>query len=162
MVTGFPAAVPLPSDDKDMPYFITGDDTLPLRTWLMNLFSRRNLSREELIVNYRLSRDKCIVENASGILANRLQILLSTMHQRPKTVESIMLACCRLHNLMRMRFLALQNAALDQEDESHQVFPGAWRNDANLQDMDNIVGGNRTTREAKAERPYLKHYYNSL
>ena len=158
---GFPDAEPLPNDDKDMPYFIIGDDAFPLRTWLMKPFSRRNLDDPERIFNYRLSRARRIVENAFGILANRFQCLLTTMRQDPKTVGSIVMACCCLHNLMRLRYPALQNAALDQEDENHQLIPGAWREGANLDDMNQVVGGNIDTREAKKQRHYLKHYYNS-
>ena len=55
----------------------------------------------------------------------------------------------------------LQNAALDEDDENHQLIPGAWRAGLNMQDRDNIVGGNRASRAAKAQRIYLKHYYNS-
>ena len=58
----FPASQPLPSDDKDMSYFIVGDDAFALRTWMMKSFSKKNLSREELIFNYRLSRTRRIVE----------------------------------------------------------------------------------------------------
>ena len=157
---GFPDPEPLPNDDKDMPYFIIGDDAFPLKTWLMKPFSRHHMDNEERIFNYRLSRARRIVENAFGILANRFQCLLTTMRQDPKTVGSIVLACCCLHNLMRLRFPALQNAALDQEDAEHQVIPGAWREDANLDDMQNLRG-TLATREARLQRTYLKHYYNS-
>ena len=78
-----------PSDAKDMPYFIIGDDAFPLRTWLMKPFSRRNLENDQRIFNYRLSRARRIVENAFGILANIFQCLRTTMRQQPKTVESI-------------------------------------------------------------------------
>ena len=30
----------------------------------------------------------------------------------------------------------------------------------NMQDVDNVVGGNRITRAAKSQREYLKRYYN--
>ena len=54
---GFPAADPLPNDDRPMPYFIIGDYAFPpLSTWLMKQFSRRNLLDAERIYNYRLSR----------------------------------------------------------------------------------------------------------
>lgn len=160
---GFPASDPLPSDDRPMPYFIIGDDAFPLRTWLMKPFSRRNLSNPERIYNYRLSRARRTAENAFGILGNRFGCLLTTLRQRPKTVESIVLACICLHNLMRLslRYPALQNAVVDQEDDQHEVVPGGWRNGVNMQDMNSIVGGNRTTRAAKAQRLYLMHYYNS-
>ena len=158
---GFPDPEPLPDDDRPMPYFIAGDDAFPLRTWLMKPFNRRNLPDAHLIFNYRLSRARRIVENAFGILANRFGCLLTTMRQRPKVVEKIVLACICLHNLMRMRYPALQNAALDQEDDRHNIIPGAWRGGLDMADMDNIEGGNRTTKAAKAQRLYLTHYYNS-
>ncbi|MCM8858028.1 MAG: transposase family protein [Candidatus Thiodiazotropha sp.] len=158
---GFPAADPLPQDDRPMPYFIIADDAFPLRTWLMKPFSRRNLTNQERIFNYRLSRSRRIVENAFGILGNRFGCLLTTMQQTPKAAETIVLGCCCLHNIMRIRYPAFQNAALDQEADNHQVCPGAWRDGENMHDMDNIVGGNRTTRAAKAQRLYLTHYYNS-
>ena len=52
----FPSADPLPNDERPMSYFIIGDDSFPLRTWLTKPFSRRNLTDAERIFNYRLSR----------------------------------------------------------------------------------------------------------
>jgi hypothetical protein len=60
-----------------------------------------------------------------------------------------------------MRYPSLQNETLDQEDINHDVVPGAWRENANLTEMNNTVGCNRATKLAKAQRLYLKHYYNS-
>lgn len=53
---GFPPAEPLPNDDRDIPYFFIGDDAFALRTWMMKPFAHRNMSDEERIFNYRLSR----------------------------------------------------------------------------------------------------------
>ena len=87
---GFPAADPLPNDNRDMPYFIIGDDAFPLRTWMMKPFSRRNMDHNE----HRLSRARRIVENVFDILANQFAILLTTLHQCTETVEEIVLAYC--------------------------------------------------------------------
>ena len=87
-------AEPLPGDDRDMPYFLIGDDAFSLRTWLMKLFSARGLPDEERIFNYRLSRARRVVENAFGIMTHRFGCLLTTMSQNPETVTSIVLACC--------------------------------------------------------------------
>ena len=53
---GFPAADPVPNDDRLMPYFtcIIRDDAFPLGTWLMKPASRRNLSDAELRNNFSL------------------------------------------------------------------------------------------------------------
>ena len=79
---------------------------------------------------------------------------------KPKTVESIVLACCCLHNSIRLRYPALLNAVLHQEDDNHLVIPRAWRDGVNFEDM-NIVEGNLATRAEKQQRHYLKHYYSS-
>jgi len=43
---------------------------------------------------------------------------------------------------MRLRYPALQNAAVDEEDIDHNLLPGAWREHANLYEVDQVVGGN--------------------
>lgn len=50
---GLPVPEPLPDDDRDIPYFIVGDDAFPLKTWLMKPFAIRNMTHEERIFNYR-------------------------------------------------------------------------------------------------------------
>lgn len=118
---GWPQPDPLPNDDRDTPYFIIADEAFALKTWLMKPFSRRNMDNEERIFNYRLSRGRRVVENAFGILANRFGCLLTTLKQNPGTVESIVLACVCLHNVMRDRYPQEQNGLVDEEDNSHQV-----------------------------------------
>ncbi|XP_035661294.1 protein ALP1-like [Branchiostoma floridae] len=66
-----PGSEPLPDGDAAVPYFLVGDDAFPLRSWLMKPHSKKELSPEERIFNYRLCRARRIVENAFGILANR-------------------------------------------------------------------------------------------
>ena len=72
---------------------------------------------EERIFNYRLSRARRCVENAFGILANRFRCFLSAMAQVPSTVETIVLACLCIHNLLRDQAPAEQNAMMDKEDD---------------------------------------------
>ena len=62
---------PLPGSDTEVPYFLVGDDTFALRSWMMKPHSKREMTAAERIFNYRLSRARRIVENAFGILANR-------------------------------------------------------------------------------------------
>ena len=157
---GFPEPEPLPHDDRNMPYFLIGDDAFPLRTWLMKPFSQKGLTEEERIFNYRLSRARRVVENAFGILAHRFRCLLSTLQQKPDICRKIVCAALCLHNIMRIRYPALQNGDLDGEDENGNAVPGAWRDGHVLQALQNVKEP-RQTREGKQQRLYLKSYYNS-
>ena len=62
---------------------------------------------------------------------------------------------------MRERYPALQNVLLDQEDEEHNLVPGQWRQHANMQDIQQIVGPNRDTVAGKRQRELLRLYFNS-
>ncbi|KAL8567704.1 hypothetical protein ACOMHN_009012 [Nucella lapillus] len=155
----FPDPDPLPGDNVDMPYFLAGDNAFPLRTWLMKPFSRRELDNDERIFNYRLSRGRRVIENAFGILANRFRVLLTTMRQSRGTVTKIVLACVCLHNLLRSGEHG-PPPSVDLEDEQHNVIPGQWRGEAQMDDLE-AVTGNRTTKVAKRQRLSLKHYFMS-
>ena len=151
---------PLPNDDQNMPYFIL-DDAFGLRTYLMKPYSQRGLTKEQLITNYRISRGRRVVENAFGILAQRWQLLLTSLMQQPDVVRVIAEACVCLHNLMRIWYPALQNAQLDMENDQHDVMPGLWRENANMHEVNRVMEANRDTIIAKRQREYLKLYFNS-
>ncbi len=157
---GFPAPAPIPHDDEPMPYFILGDEAFGLRTFLMKPYGRRALTRRERIYNYRISRGRRVVENAFGILAQRWQVLLTTIQPGPSIVQDVVECCVCLHNLMRMRYPALHHGMVDEEDDQHNVVPGAWRGLVQLGDMLRVAGGNRDTRAAKRQQEVLKEYFN--
>jgi hypothetical protein len=107
-IIGFPDSDPMPNDSQNMPYFILGDDAFGLRTYLMKPYSQRGLTHAQLIANYRISRARRVVENAFGILAQRWQLLLTTMMQQPNIVRLIVESGVCLHNIMRVRYPTLQ------------------------------------------------------
>lgn len=158
---GFPLPDLLPFDDRETPYYILGDDAFGLRTFLMKPYSLRGMTKEQRIFNYRISRGRRVVENAFGILAHRFQVLLTTMQLQPDNVRDVVEACICLHNLMRERYPGHQNAVLDREDDFHNVIPGAWRENVNMQEVDSISGPNRDTVAGKKMREYLRLYFNS-
>lgn len=51
-----PGECPLAGTTEAVPYFIVGDDTFPLRTYLIEPYSKRALTEEEEVTNYRFSR----------------------------------------------------------------------------------------------------------
>jgi hypothetical protein len=52
---GFPPVEPLPRDDRDMPYFLLGDDAFALRKYMMKPYGVRNLDHSQQIANYLIS-----------------------------------------------------------------------------------------------------------
>lgn len=158
---GFPPPDPLPNDTENVPYFIIGDDAFALRPTMMKPYSDRGMTNEERIYNYRLSRARRVVENAFGILANRFQVLLTTMNHAPSTVRLIVNTCMCLHNLMRTRYPKLQNDQLDREDANHNQVPGLWRMGRNLHDTINVRGPNIDLNAGKRQRNLLRHWCNS-
>ena len=59
---GFPDPAPITQGGRDVPYFILADDAFALKTWLMKPYGRRMLTREEMMANYSISRDRRVVE----------------------------------------------------------------------------------------------------
>ena len=164
---GLPEAEPLPGETVKVPYCLVGDDAFALRPWMMKPYPSRNLSRQQRIFNYRLSRARRVVENAFGITAMRFRCLLTTMAQRPENVQTIVYTACVLHNLIRIRKDALTGALEGDrvEPETGNIIPGTWRtatvgNQVNLTGLD-VTGGNTSTKTAKQQRDVLCAYYNS-
>ena len=148
-----PDAEPLPY----MPYFLIGDDTFSLRTWLMKLFSARGLPDEERIFNYRLSHARRVVENSFASWPTDL-VVFSPPGVRIQRL--LPLLYCTLHIIMRLRYPGIHQGIADEEDDNHRVIPGQWKQGACLQDIEDVPGGNRDIQVAKRQRLYLKHYYN--
>ena len=156
-----PEPAPIVEGERNIPYFIIGDDAFALRTFLMKPHSKRIFTKKERIFNYRICRARRIVENAFGILANRFGCLLTTMRQTPYTVTSIVIACCCLHNLMRKDNQNPTAVSVDDEDAHHNVIPGSWRADARLIDGERDNARNTGTKQGKEVRDYLTQYYSS-
>lgn len=107
-----------------------GDDAFPLRTNILKPFSHRNLSLEEKIFIYRLSRARRVSENAFGILSSRFRILRRPIDVKVATAELIVKASCAIHNWLRMTVARdyLTTNCVDVEDlNTGEIHPGTWR-----------------------------------
>ena len=98
---GLPPPEPLGPGGPDLHYILLGDDAFALMPWLVKPYSRQQLTREERIANYGISRGRRVVQNSFGILVKRFRVLLTTMEQRPKVVRDIVLTCVVLHNMLK-------------------------------------------------------------
>lgn len=84
------------------------------------------------------------------------------MALKPKGVESAVLACCCLHNLLRLRRPASSMHGADVEDpDSHNVIEGQWRRNVLLTAMDHQPLRGKIQYAPKSVRNYLMEYYNS-
>lgn len=158
---GFPSPVMLGNTEERCSYHVIGDDAFPLREELMKPFPFRNLSREQRIFNYRLSRARRVVENAFGILSSRFRVFLSTICLEADKVEKVILAAICLHNFLIDTHPLPQNL-VDHEDDQHHVTHGSWRQDgeSSLQDTAPTTARNHSVL-AKRQRDRLMAYFNS-
>ncbi|XP_067126478.1 uncharacterized protein [Centruroides vittatus] len=67
-----PPAHPLPGQDICTSYVFLADDAFGLKPYIFKPYGRNDLTLEERICNYRISRGRQVVETAFGIFANRL------------------------------------------------------------------------------------------
>lgn len=69
-----------------------GDETFPLKKYLLRPYPRVQLNDKGRIFNYRLSRARRVIENAFGILVSRWRILTKLLCCSPENAEHLVKA----------------------------------------------------------------------
>lgn len=95
-----PNAEYIPSTEIKAPFVILGDEAYPLKQYLLKPYSRQNLSNEERIFNYRLSRARRCIECSFGILVAKWRFLKTELQVNPENVDILVQCACLLHNLL--------------------------------------------------------------
>lgn len=149
-------------DGVTLPFVFIADDAFPLREDLMKPFSSKVSTKNRKIYNYRLSRGRRMIESVFGILAERFGVFQKPISFiNPDKVESVVVACCYLHNYLRSKIPQEYSPFdwLDSEDLETGVFTPGPRMDPNK----NLApGANRSKSEkAKAVREKFVHYFNN-
>lgn len=155
----FPPSEPLRGDNMQVPYFFIGDDAFPLTVHMQKPYKGRHLEHDQDVFNYRQCRARRVVENSFGILACRWGVLLTTIAMNPESVRNIVQACICLHNLMRIRYPALQNDDLNQFAPGDRTGRGEWRDARVMHDITQREAGDAAQRQGKMLRNYLKAYF---
>ena len=88
-------------EEGPMPHVIVGDEAFPLKTCLLRPYPGKNLTGDQVIFNYRLSRARRIVENAFGILATRFRVYQRRIQLSPGHTQSMIQATIVLHNYLQ-------------------------------------------------------------
>ena len=150
-----PKPATLDDEKTTVPYVIVADDAFPLKSYIMKPFGSRNLSSEQRIFNYRLSRARRIVENAFGILASRFRVFLSTISLNP-------VASCALHNYLRTKaaLAYTPTGSVDSESVGGTTHTGEWRKETSLVSVGR-QGTNTYSKDAKEVRDKLCEYFNN-
>ncbi|KAJ8952286.1 hypothetical protein NQ318_007454 [Aromia moschata] len=92
------------TDSTPQPFVFLGDDAFKIHTNLLRPFPSRDIDGRRRIFNYRLSRARCSVECAFGLLANKWRIFHTPILVRPELINDIVKASCILHNFVRQRY----------------------------------------------------------
>ena len=129
-----PPLRPLPGATKPIPFVLTGDEAFPLSKHMLKPYPRRNLTVEERIANYRISRGRRISENILGILGNKWRCFRAPFLLQPEKVQQITMAILTLHNWLRddraSRSIYCPPTLIDREDpNTWELIPGSWRDD---------------------------------
>ena len=96
-----PPPQPLPGRTVPVPFVLTGDEAFGLAKYMLRPYPQKNLTVEQRISNYRISRGRRISENILGILCNRWCCLRVPFLLSPEKVKVIALAILVLHNWLR-------------------------------------------------------------
>ena len=128
-----PKEPPLPrTSSPNLPYVFVGDEAFPLKKKnLLRPFPGKKLDELHSIFNYRLSRERRVIENSFGILAPRWRIFRRPIIANPDNVVLFTKATIALHNYLRSTESTVYCPAgfTDAEDGAGNVLPGSWRSE---------------------------------
>lgn len=103
---------------EGLSFVFVADDAFALGEQIFKPFPLKNLSREQIIYNYRLSRARHVVKNAFGIMSNRFRIFRTAINLSSHKIDMILhCCCCVLHNYLRRTSASyMPQSHLDRED----------------------------------------------
>ena len=128
-----------------LPYYLVGYEIFPLKTWLMRPYSDQ-LSEQERLFHYRLSRPRRVIENTFGILAARWRIYHSPIITSIENAESYVPAIIALQNYLKLADNAVYTPAgfVDSQASGGEILPVEWRrvvdDVAGISSIPNICG----------------------
>jgi hypothetical protein len=100
----FESTLPKPASFEgsgtEMPFVILWDEACPLKTYLMKSFARKDLSYEERVFNYMLSRARRCTECAFSILTAKWRLLNKAVETNVNKAERIVRCICLLYNII--------------------------------------------------------------
>lgn len=142
-----------------------GDDAFPLRTYLLKPYSKKSLTLEERVFNYRLSRARRLSENVFGILVSRFRVYEKAIPLKIETTEILVKATCAIHNWLRQtsssKIPYISDGLIDAEIwEEGRILPGTWRQTKHdgLSDITLVTSNNHKKTAAAVRDEYAKQF----
>lgn len=149
------------NSERTLNYVFIGDEAFALRPDFIKPYCQRDLTDERRIYNYRLSRARRIIENSFGILASRFRIFHTSINISLEDIDSVVMACCVLHNFLRKKCSQSYTPSdcFDSEDtEIGSITQGNRTDNSNLI---NLRSGHYThiSNDAKEVRQEFTDYF---
>jgi len=149
---------------RKLPYVFVADDAFPLQINIMKPFRQAALvSIERKVFNYRLSRARRIVENVFGIMAARFRIFHTQINLEPKNIDSIVMACCVLHNFLMKSApnTYAPTEVLDHDDIENGITTfGLDSQDSNMDRLDRRTQGNTNNAAKNVREDFMSYFSN--
>ncbi|XP_032690401.1 uncharacterized protein LOC116853430 [Odontomachus brunneus] len=149
------------SHRHNAPYVIVADEAFQLNLFTMQLYPSKNLTKKQRIFNYRLSRARCVVENAFGILVTRWRIYQKPLNISLQTSDAIIKATVCLHNLLMSTSYYCEGNYADKLLANGEIIGGEWRQkNVNINNCSNTsLVNNNYTRQASEVRNIFADYF---
>lgn len=154
-----PEAKRLPGTDRKLPHFFVADAAFPLHPNIMKPYPDVNLTPEQRIYNYRISRARRTIESSFGILSQRWRILRTNIIADLATCSNIVMATVVLHNFIMQQEMEITEGSKRYCPRS-AVEPEVLGNDERLRGVGR-VGSNNSARSTFLQRNHLLEYFNS-
>ena len=141
-----------------MPYHFVGDNAFAMRTWLITPYTQHTDNEAARTFNYRLSRQRRIVENTFGILVARFRILQRAMDFTLSTNKLVTMACCVMHNMCINKYPPREKDLDKYNEEGKLVEAGEWRE--GTKELDELrKKARKYSEQIKQQRNVLAGYF---
>jgi len=143
------------SEGSILPYVLVGNEAFQLTNYLMRSFPEKGITKK--IFNYRLSKARCKIECAFGLLASQWRIYRRPINTSLETAENIVKGTIVLHNFLRQNndYYSFNTSNIENEIASFDMRAEA------LQNINNI-GTNTNTQEASEIRNRFSNYFINI
>lgn len=135
-------------DGTVFPFYFVVDDAFPPCKRIIKPYGGNNLSKEQRVFNYRLSRARITIEQTFGILSAKWLCLRRTLFCNPNRAQKIVTACYLLDNFLMKKETSTYSSNNFKDDPQNQ-----------LRSMSGSSG--RPADYARSMRDWLKDFVNN-